>query len=151
MSLQVADSIFICYTMHIGDRSCAPMILAAYWSLIGSRRPLRAEVPRDRDGHHDSGSFRHGPDHSLLAGENVELGLSLAGGALVIPLFFIGNMLRNITSAKEKAEIANVTKSRFLSTMSHEFRTPLNGILGMAGNCWERRERTPSRRNTSPR
>lgn len=34
--------------------------------------------------------------------------------------------------AKEKAEAASQTKSRFLSHMSHELRTPLNAILGFA-------------------
>jgi PAS domain S-box-containing protein len=34
--------------------------------------------------------------------------------------------------AKERAEVANRTKSDFLANMSHELRTPLNAILGYA-------------------
>lgn len=42
----------------------------------------------------------------------------------------ITQALRN---AKEAAEAANEAKSNFLATMSHEVRTPINGVMGMAG------------------
>lgn len=58
-------------------------------------------------------------------------------------LFFIGqeNLRKNIYAAelenyarklaeqKEKAEVANVAKDRFLSVLSHELRTPMNAII----------------------
>ena len=39
---------------------------------------------------------------------------------------------RALEEERVRAEEANEAKSRFLATVSHEFRTPLNGILGMA-------------------
>ena len=39
--------------------------------------------------------------------------------------------MTDIIRAKEQAESANLAKSRFLATMSHEMRTPMNAVIGM--------------------
>jgi signal transduction histidine kinase len=37
-----------------------------------------------------------------------------------------------LAAARERAEIANASKNRFLATMSHELRTPLNAVIGFS-------------------
>ena len=58
------------------------------------------------------------------------LGLGLLFSMIVLPLY-VATLLRRIQNARAAAEAANVEKTRFLSTMSHEMRTPLNGIVGI--------------------
>jgi two-component system sensor histidine kinase RpfC len=63
--------------------------------------------------------------------ENATLGWSLLGGLFLIP-GYLTSLLRALTRATEEARRANEAKSLFVANMSHEFRTPLNGIVGMS-------------------
>jgi two-component system CheB/CheR fusion protein len=62
---------------------------------------------------------------------------SLDGGADGVVLTFFDHSIQQhaqekLREAKKLAEAANLAKGTFLSTLSHEFRTPLNAILGYA-------------------
>ncbi len=55
---------------------------------------------------------------------------SLVAAALLTKA--LGDRLGNLHRAKEAAEAASQAKSDFLASMSHEMRTPLHAILGLA-------------------
>lgn len=52
--------------------------------------------------------------------------------ALVILPAYFAVLLGKLTHAVQRAEEASRAKSHFLAAMSHEFRTPLNAVIGMS-------------------
>jgi signal transduction histidine kinase/CheY-like chemotaxis protein len=66
-----------------------------------------------------------------LAAENRRLSASLEMVADAAWELQESDELRDLDEARRRAEAANQAKSRLIATVSHEFRTPLNGILGL--------------------
>ena len=63
--------------------------------------------------------------------DNVAMGAGLLVGMVAISLYVL-KLVGRMFEALERAEAANQAKRRFISVMSHEMRTPLNAIIGMA-------------------
>jgi two-component system sensor histidine kinase RpfC len=58
-----------------------------------------------------------------------------AGSGLLLTMValsvYVLSLVRRLNEALHRAEAANLAKRRFVSTVSHEMRTPLNAIIGM--------------------
>lgn len=62
--------------------------------------------------------------------QNRILGLGLLVGMIVLSMYS-GRLVTRLFDSLHKAEAANRAKRKFVSTVSHEMRTPLNAIIGM--------------------
>ena len=127
---QFADVAAISWYMGFFGESAAPLFLLYIWVTLGS-------------------GFRFGPKYLVS-----ELAMSVVGFAVVIYLnefwrahvalgiglligmiavsTYVLSLVRRMFDAVARAEAANLAKRRFISMVSHEMRTPLNAIIGMA-------------------
>jgi len=127
---QLADVATISCYMAISGEWAAPLFLIYLWVTYGS-------------------GFRFGPKYLLTELVMSVVGFAIAiylnpwwrehtalGVGLLLGMFFVSmyvlSLVRRMFEALARAEAANVAKRRFISVMSHEMRTPLNAIIGMA-------------------
>ena len=64
-------------------------------------------------------------------GQHIGLSIGLMVGLLALSLY-VRKLVTQLFDAIARAEAANQAKRRFISVVSHEMRTPLNAIIGMA-------------------
>jgi two-component system sensor histidine kinase RpfC len=73
------------------------------------------------------------------------LSIALCSCLIMLPLY-AAKLIRKLSEAKRHAEEANRAKSAFLASVSHDVRTPLNAIIGLAGLLHDQL-RNPERRD----
>ncbi len=127
---QLVDVLTLSSCMLLFGESAAPLFLIYLWFTLGS-------------------GFRFGPGYLLselamsLVGFGIViyfsdfwrahtgLGIGLMVGLFAVSLYVL-TLVRRMFDALARAEAANLAKRRFISMVSHEMRTPLNAIIGMA-------------------
>ncbi len=126
----IADVSTLTFCMATLDERAAPLFLVYVWVTLAN-------------------GFRFGP-HYLVAAlglsvlgftvviwtsdfwrAHVGLGAGLIFGLIALSLY-VRSLVTRMFDALARAEAANLAKRRFISVVSHEMRTPLNAIIGMA-------------------
>ena len=126
----VSDLGLFSYGMYVGGEAFAPLYPIYLWTIFGN-------------------GFRFGVPYLFAATATSVVGFGIAivsapfwhehrglaaglmAGLILLPLY-VSTLIRKLSQAKRQAEEANRAKSAFLASISHEFRTPLNAIIGLS-------------------
>lgn len=126
----VSDLGLFSYGMYVGGEAFAPLYPIYLWTIFGN-------------------GFRFGVPYLFAATATSVIGFGIAiisapfwhehrglaaglmAGLILLPLY-VSTLIRKLSQAKRQAEEANRAKSAFLASISHEFRTPLNAIIGLS-------------------
>jgi two-component system, sensor histidine kinase RpfC len=63
--------------------------------------------------------------------QHIAIGVGFLIGLVVLPIY-VSVLAERIKEAKRRADDASRAKGRFVANVSHEMRTPLNGVIAMA-------------------
>jgi two-component system sensor histidine kinase RpfC len=126
----VSDLGLFSYGMYVGGEAFAPLYPIYLWTIFGN-------------------GFRFGVPYLFAATATSVVGFGIAiisapfwhehrglaaglmAGLILLPLY-VSTLIRKLSQAKRQAEEANRAKGAFLASISHEFRTPLNAIIGLS-------------------
>ena len=126
----VSDLGLFSYGMYVGGEAFAPLYPIYLWTIFGN-------------------GFRFGVPYLFASAATSVVGFAIAvlsspfwlthrglavglGAGLVLLPLYVSTLIRKLSEAKRQAEEANRAKSAFLASISHEFRTPLNAIIGLS-------------------
>ena len=63
--------------------------------------------------------------------QHIYIALGYLIALLIVPVY-VGLLANRVTKERRRADEANEARGRFLANVSHEMRTPLNGVIAMA-------------------
>ena len=130
-SATLADVGTLTWVMAFLGERAAPLFLVYVWITLANgfrfgARYLLLSLAHQRRRHRDCccGRASSGATTSVL-------GIGLLIGFIALS-FYVRSLVTKLFDAVARAEAANQAKRRFISVVSHEMRTPLNAIIGMA-------------------